>query len=305
MRQKDWFDHYLKGAPAPEWMTNGIPRIKMDEYWQQLKAQQTGDDRTLTAVASASYWLMATAGCPSRQSPATSNQRPVPSMSLPEITPVEEPKDLGFGSVVGGAMKSGCSIATGRSIPVVMGCRFFVRSASITISSRSPGRSSSRSWSPATCGANTRVRASPTWRAASTRSSAPSRRAWADRSGARSSSASRRSAPIGYGNITPNNFPAHIVMTVGVAGRPVDVRARDGNSVLALLASDRGVDVQLDARSSRRIADSPAFMFRMTNARSNQLVELEVEGAVLAHRGSASQVRPAHARADVASCSFR
>jgi dipeptidyl aminopeptidase/acylaminoacyl peptidase len=40
MRQKDWFDHYLKGAPAPEWMTNGIPRIKMDEYWQQLKAQQ-------------------------------------------------------------------------------------------------------------------------------------------------------------------------------------------------------------------------------------------------------------------------
>jgi dipeptidyl aminopeptidase/acylaminoacyl peptidase len=40
MRQKDWFDHYLKGAPAPEWMTNGVPRIKMDEYWQQLKAQQ-------------------------------------------------------------------------------------------------------------------------------------------------------------------------------------------------------------------------------------------------------------------------
>jgi dipeptidyl aminopeptidase/acylaminoacyl peptidase len=37
MRQKDWFDHYLKGAPAPEWMTNGIPRIKMDEYWQSLK----------------------------------------------------------------------------------------------------------------------------------------------------------------------------------------------------------------------------------------------------------------------------
>jgi dipeptidyl aminopeptidase/acylaminoacyl peptidase len=42
MRQKDWFDHYLKGAPAPEWMTNGIPRMKMDEYWQQLKEQQAG-----------------------------------------------------------------------------------------------------------------------------------------------------------------------------------------------------------------------------------------------------------------------
>jgi len=42
MRQKDWFDHYLQGAPAPDWMTKGIPRIKMDEYWRQLKAQQAG-----------------------------------------------------------------------------------------------------------------------------------------------------------------------------------------------------------------------------------------------------------------------
>jgi hypothetical protein len=41
MRQKDWFDHYLKGVPAPDWMTKGIPRIKMDEYWQSLKANQT------------------------------------------------------------------------------------------------------------------------------------------------------------------------------------------------------------------------------------------------------------------------
>ena len=42
MRQKDWFDHYLKGAPAPDWMTKGIPRIKMDEYWAELRAQQAG-----------------------------------------------------------------------------------------------------------------------------------------------------------------------------------------------------------------------------------------------------------------------
>lgn len=40
MRQKDWFDHYLKGAPAPDWMTKGIPRIRMDEYWQSLKNAQ-------------------------------------------------------------------------------------------------------------------------------------------------------------------------------------------------------------------------------------------------------------------------
>jgi dienelactone hydrolase len=42
MRQKDWFDHYLKGTPPQDWMTKGIPRIKMDEYWQSLKAQQAG-----------------------------------------------------------------------------------------------------------------------------------------------------------------------------------------------------------------------------------------------------------------------
>jgi dipeptidyl aminopeptidase/acylaminoacyl peptidase len=41
MRQKDWFDHYLKGVPAPDWMTKGIPRIKMDEYWQSLKNAQS------------------------------------------------------------------------------------------------------------------------------------------------------------------------------------------------------------------------------------------------------------------------
>jgi dipeptidyl aminopeptidase/acylaminoacyl peptidase len=40
MRQRDWFDHYLKGVPAPDWMTKGIPRIKMDEYWQSLKNAQ-------------------------------------------------------------------------------------------------------------------------------------------------------------------------------------------------------------------------------------------------------------------------
>ena len=42
MRQKDWFDHYLKGTPSPDWMTQGVARIKMDEYWQGLKAQQAG-----------------------------------------------------------------------------------------------------------------------------------------------------------------------------------------------------------------------------------------------------------------------
>jgi hypothetical protein len=25
MKMKEWIDHYLKGAPAPEWISKGIP----------------------------------------------------------------------------------------------------------------------------------------------------------------------------------------------------------------------------------------------------------------------------------------
>jgi hypothetical protein len=28
VRMKQFYDHYLKGAPAPDWMTNGVPFIK-------------------------------------------------------------------------------------------------------------------------------------------------------------------------------------------------------------------------------------------------------------------------------------
>ncbi len=31
IRQREWFDHYLKGAASPAWMTDGIPRLKMEE----------------------------------------------------------------------------------------------------------------------------------------------------------------------------------------------------------------------------------------------------------------------------------
>jgi dipeptidyl aminopeptidase/acylaminoacyl peptidase len=32
VRMKEYFDHHLKGAPAPEWMTKGVPRLKMEEH---------------------------------------------------------------------------------------------------------------------------------------------------------------------------------------------------------------------------------------------------------------------------------
>jgi len=36
-RQKEWFDHYLKAAAAPDWITKGIPRIKLED---ELKARR-------------------------------------------------------------------------------------------------------------------------------------------------------------------------------------------------------------------------------------------------------------------------
>jgi dipeptidyl aminopeptidase/acylaminoacyl peptidase len=38
IRQREWFDHYLKGAPAPDWMTKGVPRIQMDDHFAERKA---------------------------------------------------------------------------------------------------------------------------------------------------------------------------------------------------------------------------------------------------------------------------
>ena len=37
IRMREYFDHYLKGAPAPDWLKDGIPRLKMDEH---LKSRQ-------------------------------------------------------------------------------------------------------------------------------------------------------------------------------------------------------------------------------------------------------------------------
>jgi dipeptidyl aminopeptidase/acylaminoacyl peptidase len=31
-RMTEWFDHHLRGAPAADWIKNGVPRLKMDEH---------------------------------------------------------------------------------------------------------------------------------------------------------------------------------------------------------------------------------------------------------------------------------
>ncbi len=37
VRMREFFDHYLKGEPAPDWLKDGIPRLKMEEH---LKSRQ-------------------------------------------------------------------------------------------------------------------------------------------------------------------------------------------------------------------------------------------------------------------------
>jgi hypothetical protein len=37
VRMKEFFDHYLKGMPAPDWMVNGVPRLEMEEHLKGRK----------------------------------------------------------------------------------------------------------------------------------------------------------------------------------------------------------------------------------------------------------------------------
>ncbi|HUF51769.1 MAG TPA: prolyl oligopeptidase family serine peptidase [Longimicrobiales bacterium] len=34
-RMTEWFDHHLRGTPAPEWIRNGIPRIRLEEHLRE------------------------------------------------------------------------------------------------------------------------------------------------------------------------------------------------------------------------------------------------------------------------------
>ena len=51
---KEFFDHYLMGAPAPDWMRSGVPRLKMDEHLKErakpapVKTTTTTESRRYT-----------------------------------------------------------------------------------------------------------------------------------------------------------------------------------------------------------------------------------------------------------------
>ncbi len=36
-RMGEWYDHYLTGAPAPEWMKDGVPRLRMEDHLRDRK----------------------------------------------------------------------------------------------------------------------------------------------------------------------------------------------------------------------------------------------------------------------------
>ena len=46
-RQAEWFDHYLMGKPAPEWMVNGIPRLQMADHLQSRKDSTAATGRVI------------------------------------------------------------------------------------------------------------------------------------------------------------------------------------------------------------------------------------------------------------------
>jgi len=83
-------------------------------------------------------------------------------------------------------------------------------------------------------------------------------------------------ATIGYGNIAPNTMPAHLVMTaeslcglfVFALGTGI-MFARFSRPTAAIVFSTKAVVAPYRGKT--------AFMFRVTNGRSNQLVELEAK----------------------------
>jgi dipeptidyl aminopeptidase/acylaminoacyl peptidase len=49
-RMKEYFDHYLMGAPAPDWMTSGVPRLKMDEHLKERKTAKPAPKKITTTT---------------------------------------------------------------------------------------------------------------------------------------------------------------------------------------------------------------------------------------------------------------
>ncbi|HVD90792.1 MAG TPA: prolyl oligopeptidase family serine peptidase [Vicinamibacterales bacterium] len=50
VRMMEFFDHYLKGAPAPDWMVNGVPRLKMEDHLKERAKPKTPAKKITTTA---------------------------------------------------------------------------------------------------------------------------------------------------------------------------------------------------------------------------------------------------------------
>jgi dipeptidyl aminopeptidase/acylaminoacyl peptidase len=50
VRMKEYFDHYLMGAPAPDWMVKGVPRLKMEEHLKERAKPKTPPKKITTSA---------------------------------------------------------------------------------------------------------------------------------------------------------------------------------------------------------------------------------------------------------------
>jgi dipeptidyl aminopeptidase/acylaminoacyl peptidase len=51
-RMKEFFDHYLKGADAPDWLEYGVPRLKMQEHIDQRLKERAEREKAAEAASS-------------------------------------------------------------------------------------------------------------------------------------------------------------------------------------------------------------------------------------------------------------
>jgi len=195
--------------------------------------------------------------------------------AAPNIEPLEEPKDLGFGSVVGGVNekrllnRDGTFNSRRDGLPFITSLSLYHRLLTISwprffafAVAGYLGVNTLFALAYLACGPDSLVGITPSsvgggfWRAFFF--------------------SVETVATIGYGNVSPNGMAPHFVMTI--------------ESLVGLLSFALGTGI-LFARFSRptaavvfstRAVVAPyrgvtAFMFRITNARTNQLVELEAK----------------------------
>ena len=196
-------------------------------------------------------------------------------MTSPDLEDRNEPKDLGLGTVVGGVNekrllnRDGTFNPRRRGLPLLGSLSVYhymltigwSRFMAIVVGGY-VAANSLFALAYLACGANSLVASSPT------NTGTPFWRAFFF--------SVETLATIGYGNVTPNGMPAHFVMTA--------------ESLVGLLVFALGTGI-LFSRFSRPTAavvfssravvgpyrGKTAFMFRITNGRSNQLVELEAK----------------------------